>query len=159
MNVAVGLGANLGDRLTTLRAATEALGRIAAVTHVSSVRESAPVGGPSQPHFLNGAVLLRWNHDLLLLLDELQGIERTLGRVPSERWGPRAIDLDILWAERTMIYGPRLTVPHPRLVERAFALLPLLEVCPGCIDPRTEAPYVAPVRDRTNAVFCGALRA
>ena len=160
MKVVVGLGANLGDRLKTLRTATEAIGKIAPITLVSSVYESAPVGGPPQPDFLNGAVLLTWNGDLLLLLllDELQSIENTLGRVRGERWGPRVIDLDILWAEGSVIDGPRLTVPHPRLTERAFALAPLLEVCPACVDPRTEAPFVAPVRDRTNVVFCGALR-
>jgi 2-amino-4-hydroxy-6-hydroxymethyldihydropteridine diphosphokinase len=158
MNVVVGLGANLGDRLATLQAATEALGRIAPITLVSSVYESAPVGGPPQPDFLNGAVLVTWDRDLLLLLDELQAIENTLGRVRGERWGPRVIDLDILWAEGAVLDSPRLIVPHPRLTERAFALTPLLEVCPECVDPRTEAPFVAPVRDRTNVVFCGALR-
>ena len=158
MKVVVGLGANLGDRLTTLQAATEALGRIAPLTLVSSVYESDPVGGPPQPDFLNAAVLLTWDRDLLLLLDALQSIENTLGRVRRERWGPRVIDLDILWAEGAILEGPRLTVPHPRLTERAFALVPLLEVCPECVDPRTEAPFAAPVRDRTTAIFCGALR-
>ncbi len=159
MNVVVGLGANLGDRLATLRAATEALGKIATITLVSSVYETAPVGVLSQPDFLNAAVLLRWDGpDLLPLLDETQTIERALGRVKGERWGPRAIDLDILWAEGTIVDDPRLTVPHPRLAERAFALVPLLEVCPGCIDPRTNAPFVLSATDRTSAVFYGALR-
>ncbi|MEO6420880.1 MAG: 2-amino-4-hydroxy-6-hydroxymethyldihydropteridine diphosphokinase [Polyangiaceae bacterium] len=171
MKVVVGLGANLGDRLASLQAAVDALARIASVALVSSVYESAPVGGPPQPEFLNAAVLLRWDRtdrphhgidktaaDLLALLAETQAIERALGRLSAERWGPRAIDLDILWAEGAIVANPRLTVPHPRLTERAFALVPLLEVCPGCIDPRTNAPLDASATDRTSVVFYGALR-
>ena len=71
-------------------------------------------------------------------------IEARLGRVRAERWGPRVLDLDLLWIDGLAIDTPRLVVPHPRLSERAFALVPLLELVPDARDPRTGAPYAAP---------------
>jgi 2-amino-4-hydroxy-6-hydroxymethyldihydropteridine diphosphokinase len=103
----------------------------------SNVWETAPVGGPEQPDFYNAAILLEWNDDPLALLDALLAIEAKLGRVREVRFGPRTIDLDILWIEGQTIDAPRLTVPHPRLHERAFAIAPLLEVAP-------KAPFVVP---------------
>ena len=135
--IVVGLGSNLGDRLATLRGA---LARIERVTRVSRVYETDPIGGPLQPPFLNAAVLVDWRADPLLLLDRLQHIEVTLGRDRTRevRWGPRTLDLDILWIDDgTRIDLPRLVVPHPRLAERAFAVLPLLDVAP-------HAPFTAP---------------
>ena len=136
--VVVGLGANLGDRLATLR---EAARRIASdvgpIEAGSRVYETAPVG-PPQPRYLNAALLLRCpSLDLRVLLARLQSIEASLGRVRVERWAARTIDLDILWAEGIAIDVPGLTVPHPRLRERAFAILPLLDVAP-------DAPYASP---------------
>ncbi len=115
------------------------------VTARSRVYETAPVGGPPQPHFLNAAVLVECMLSLPALLEELLRIEVALGRVRGEdeiRFGPRTLDLDVLWAEGVILDEPRLTVPHPRLAGRAFALLPLLEVAPGAADPRTGEPYV-----------------
>jgi 2-amino-4-hydroxy-6-hydroxymethyldihydropteridine diphosphokinase len=80
----------------------------------------------------------------LALLDELQRIEKDLGRTrgPGDvRWGPRALDLDVLWIDGVVLEEPRLVVPHPRLSERAFALVPLLEVAPSARDPRTGAAF------------------
>jgi 2-amino-4-hydroxy-6-hydroxymethyldihydropteridine diphosphokinase len=141
LKAVVGLGANLGDRLTTMRAAARELSRIARVAGTSRVYETAPVG-PLQPDFLNAAALLEWEGSPDELLRELLVIEASLGRVRGDqRWGPRAIDLDFLWAEGVAVDGPRLTLPHPRLRDRAFALVPLLELVPDARDPRTGEPY------------------
>lgn len=149
MRVVVGIGANLGDRLATMREA------IARITHVSGldvaarspVYETAPVGGPPQPAFLNAAILVECALSPLSLLDELLGVEAGLGRLRGAeefRFGPRTIDLDVLWAEGIVLDEGRLVVPHPRMHERAFALVPLLDVAPGAVDPRTGKPLVAP---------------
>ncbi len=114
----------------------------------SRVFETAPIGGPPQEDFLNAAVLLRWEKEPLALLDELQAIERDLGRVRDVRWGPRTIDLDVLWMGDRVIDDERLVVPHPRLAERAFALAPMLDIVPDAIDPMTKQPYVLPVGDK-----------
>jgi 2-amino-4-hydroxy-6-hydroxymethyldihydropteridine diphosphokinase len=136
----VGLGANLGDRLAAMRAAVRELGRTSAVLATSSVYETEPVG-PAQPRFLNAAALLAWQGSPEELLRVLLDVEARLGRVRSERWGPRVIDLDLLWAEGVVVEGEQLTVPHPRLRERAFALVPLLDVAPDARDPRTGEAY------------------
>jgi 2-amino-4-hydroxy-6-hydroxymethyldihydropteridine diphosphokinase len=107
----------------------------------SRVYETDPVGGPEQPRFLNAAVAVSYSGEPLALLDALQAIEKELGRTRDVRWGPRTIDLDVLWTDGPPIELPRLVVPHPRLAERAFALLPLADVAP-------EARYV--VRDRAG---------
>jgi 2-amino-4-hydroxy-6-hydroxymethyldihydropteridine diphosphokinase len=114
------------------------------------VYATTPVGGPPQPEFLNAAASLRYGGAPLDLLDALLAIEARLGRRRAERWGARTIDLDVLWIEGLAIDTARLVVPHPRLQERAFALVPLLEIEPGARDPRTGAVYAAPpgaVRD------------
>ena len=139
MRVVVGLGANLGDRMATLR---EAASRVASLPGVevvarSRVYQTAPVGLTDQPAFLNAAIYVECTISPEALLDTLLAIERVLGRDRSAdamRWGPRVIDLDVLWIEGLTIQSERLVVPHPRLHERAFALIPLLEVAP-------DAPY------------------
>jgi 2-amino-4-hydroxy-6-hydroxymethyldihydropteridine diphosphokinase len=143
MRAVVGLGSNVGDRAAHLRAAVVAIGRIAVLEARSGVYETAPVGGPPQGDFLNAAVRVSTTLSPLALLDELLRIERALGRVRRERWGPRVIDLDVLWIEGTVVDDPRLVVPHPRLRERAFALVPLLEVAPGAVDPQTGREFAS----------------
>lgn len=113
-----------------MRAAAARIAERARVLSVSRVYETEPVGGPSQPPFLNAAMALAWEGEPLALLDLLQRIERDLGRVRDVRWGPRTIDLDVLWMEGTSVDHPRLIVPHPRLAERAFARVPLHDVAP-----------------------------
>jgi 2-amino-4-hydroxy-6-hydroxymethyldihydropteridine diphosphokinase len=141
----VGFGANLGDRLGTMRAALRALAARAHVERTSHVYATAPVGGPAQPEYLNAAVLVVWPESAEALLEALLAIEAGLGRIRGgERFGPRTIDLDVLWVEGLAVDGPKLTVPHPRLNERAFALVPMLEVAPDARDPRTGASYRAP---------------
>jgi 2-amino-4-hydroxy-6-hydroxymethyldihydropteridine diphosphokinase len=143
VKVVVGLGANVGDRLAALREAARRVGALegASVLARSRVYETAPVGGPPQGDFLNAAVLVEYTRTPRELLADLGGIERALGRDRSPdavRWGPRPIDLDILWIDGGVtVEDPDLVVPHPRLRERAFALMPLLDVAP-------HAPYAPP---------------
>jgi 2-amino-4-hydroxy-6-hydroxymethyldihydropteridine diphosphokinase len=135
----VGLGANLGDREGTIRAALAALPGVVAV---SELRETEPVGVPDQPPFLNGAAALETELSARELLGALLEVERLLGRERRERWGPRTIDLDLLLYGDKTIDEPGLTVPHPRLHERRFALEPLLD-----LDPELELPGRGRVSD------------
>lgn len=121
----VGLGANLGDREEALASAIERLSAYVHVRAVSSVYETKAIG-PPQPHFLNAAVRVETDLAPEALLDVLLSVERSLGRIRAERWGPRTIDLDLLFGEP--VATERLVVPHPHLCERTFALAPLLEV-------------------------------
>lgn len=138
LDVVVGLGANLGDRLGALRGAVDALSAKADVVAVSPVYETAPMG-PAQPPFLNAAVRVTWPGSPRALLDEALGIERAFGRVRAEKWGPRTLDLDILWVRGLVVDEEGLKVPHPGLLQRAFALRPLLDVAPDARDPRSGA--------------------
>ena len=128
----VGLGANLGPREETLRRAVELLGEADGVDviAVSQLRETEPVGVVDQPPFLNGAVVVETTRAPRQLLDLLLGIERSLGRVREERWGPRTVDLDLLVYGHHVVDEPGLRVPHPHLHERRFALEPLVELQP-----------------------------
>ena len=135
----VGLGSNLGDREATIRAAVAALPGVLAV---SELRETAPVGFTEQPAFLNGAVALETDLSARELLERLVAVERELGRERRERWGPRTIDLDLLLFGAETVDEPGLTVPHPRLHERRFALEPLAE-----LDPELVVPGRGRVRD------------
>ncbi len=129
-----------------MRAAVELLAERVHVVARSRVYETAPVG-PAQPDFLNAAVLVEGDLPPEGLLDELLAVEASLGRVRAERWGPRVIDLDVLWIDGLAVDGPRLVVPHPHLRERAFALAPMLELVPDARDPRTTERYVVPPGD------------
>jgi 2-amino-4-hydroxy-6-hydroxymethyldihydropteridine diphosphokinase len=134
----VGLGANLGDRAAMLRAAFEHLGREPGVevTGVSAFRETEPVGISDQPRFLNAAARLETALSARELLDRLLAIEGRLGRTRTgPRFGPRTIDLDLLLYGDEVIDEPGLTVPHPRLHERPFALEPLAELDPEVVVP------------------------
>ena len=130
--VYVAVGANLGDREATIRAALAALPDVVAV---SELRETAPVGVIDQPPFLNGAAALETELSPRELLDVLLEVERRLGRERRERWGPRTIDLDLLLHGDDVVDEPGLTVPHPRLHERRFALEPLLDLDPDLVVP------------------------
>jgi len=132
----VGLGANLGDRERTLRAAVDALAAEdgVEVVSVSVLRETEPVGVGQQPLYLNGAAELETTLTARRLLDRLLAVEQRFGRirVPGER-GPRTLDLDLLLYGDEVIDEPGLTVPHPRLHERRFVLEPLAELAPGLV--------------------------
>ncbi len=136
----MGLGSNLGDRLAYLRGAVRELQGHAQITAFSALYETDPVG-PAQPDFLNAAVRLHSPLEPLALLAVLLEIERTAGRVRSERWGPRTLDLDLLLIVGRAVDEPGLVVPHRELTQRAFALLPLLDVLPNAADPITARAY------------------
>jgi 2-amino-4-hydroxy-6-hydroxymethyldihydropteridine diphosphokinase len=133
----IGLGANLGERRRTIEAALSALAETAEVDveAVSSFRETEPVGDVDQPLFLNGVALIETTLAPRDLLTLLLRIEADLGRTrePRKRFGPRAIDLDILLYGDCEIDEPGLTIPHPRLHERRFALEPLAELDPHVV--------------------------
>jgi 2-amino-4-hydroxy-6-hydroxymethyldihydropteridine diphosphokinase len=134
----VGLGANLGDRDETMRAALELLAQVEGVQvlDVSSFRETEPVGVLDQPRFLNAAAVVETTLTPRALLDGLLSVERALGRTrDGARFGPRTIDLDLLLYGEEIVHEAGLTVPHPRLHERAFALEPLHELEPELVVP------------------------
>jgi 2-amino-4-hydroxy-6-hydroxymethyldihydropteridine diphosphokinase len=148
----IALGSNVGDRLAYLQRAAQRIAKICHVERASHVYETEPVGGPPQGAFYNAALLVTYTGAPLDLLDALQAVEVGLGRQRGQggaganeerdvRWGPRTIDLDILWIEGLAMESDRLVVPHPRLTERAFALRPLVDVAPDAIDPLSQLPY------------------
>jgi len=134
----IGLGSNLGDRQVLVSSAVQALrcspgvGRV----EVSSMYETPPVGGPAgQGCYLNAAARVETILDPPELLRLLIGIEERLGRVRSERWGARTIDLDLLLHEDRVVATAELTIPHPRMHERVFVLAPLAEIAPDVCHP------------------------
>ena len=133
----VGLGANLGAREVTIVRAVDLLAAAdgVSVVEMSQLRETDPIGVIDQPAFLNGVVAVDTTLDARTLLETLLEIERELGRVRKERCGPRTIDLDLLVFGDETIDEPGLTVPHPRLGERPFALEPLTELAPALVVP------------------------
>ena len=134
----IGLGTNLGDRELKLLAAIAELGKLPGtrVTGVSLFYETEPVGGVPQDNFFNAVVRISTTLAPLELLDELQRVETAVfRRVPSGHWGPRSMDLDILLYGDLVFSCDRLTIPHPRLAERRFALQPLADIAPGLVHP------------------------
>ena len=141
--VYVGLGANLGDRETTIGRALELLdaGADIKVVAVSTLRETDPVGVTDQPRFVNGVAVLETDLPPRDVLGRLLDVERVLGRTrDGPRWGPRTIDLDLLLYGSEVVDEPGLRVPHPRLAERLFVVEPLVE-----LDPALEVPGAGPV--------------
>jgi len=135
----LGLGANLGDRRATLNAAVEALdwGKVRVIAR-SAVYQTDPVGGPEgQPAFLNQVVAVESSLSARELWERCVGIETALGRVRAgeERWGPRAIDIDLLLVGEEVVADEDLIIPHPRMHGRAFVLVPLVEIAPHAVIP------------------------
>ncbi len=133
---AIALGSNLGDSRAILEAALETLAQTPGVTleSRSSWYQTVPVG-PPQPDYINGCALLRVNvapHELLAIMLE---IEAKFGRQRRERWGARTLDLDLLLFDDLIVDTPALQLPHPRLRERAFVLMPLAEIAPDWSEP------------------------
>ena len=133
----IGIGSNLGDRERLIREALELLGAQGdvEVAALSTIRETEPVGIVDQPRFLNAAARLETELGPRELLDRLLAVEKDLGRVRVERYGPRTIDLDLLLYGDEVVDEPGLRVPHPLLGERRFVLEPLLELDPGLVVP------------------------
>lgn len=129
---ALSLGANVGDRAANLRAAVRMIEtRVGSVTAKSDIFETPPWGDEDQPAFLNACMIVETTLDPRSLLAALKGIEREIGRRPSRRWGPRAIDIDILTFGDIEISLPDLTIPHKDMHERAFVLVPLAQIAPS----------------------------
>jgi 2-amino-4-hydroxy-6-hydroxymethyldihydropteridine diphosphokinase len=137
----LGIGSNLGDRAAHLQAAVDGLAAAPGirVVAVSPVYETAPVGGPPQPDYLNAVVVVETARSPRELLDLAQQLEEAAARVRGERWGPRTLDVDVLMVGDEQVDEPDLVVPHPRMSERAFVLVPLADVDPawaGAAAPR-----------------------
>jgi len=136
------VGSNLGDRLGTLQGCVQAISGLAGteVLAISPVYETAPVGGPAQPDYLNAVLAVRTALDARALLAATQGIEADFGRVRAERFGPRTLDIDIISYDGEVSDDPVLTLPHPRAHERAFVLAPWHD-----LDPAASLPGRGPV--------------
>ncbi len=132
----LGLGSNLGDRWSTLDHAVSTLRSAVGELLLSSIYESAPVGGPSgQGPYLNCVVVFDWSGTPGELLDLCHRLEHDAHRVRKERWGARTLDVDVLVIDGFSSDDPTLSVPHPRMFDRAFVLMPLEEVAPDVVDP------------------------
>jgi 2-amino-4-hydroxy-6-hydroxymethyldihydropteridine diphosphokinase len=150
----LGLGSNLGDRETHLNDAIE---RIPDLVRVSSFWETAPVGGPEQGPFLNCVVQLATDRTARQLLMVCREREEYAERVRIERWGPRSLDVDVLWIDDETVDEDDLVVPHPRMFDRAFVLVPLSELAPELIPnefvmPSTDQVWVyTPIAEQESA--------
>jgi len=137
--VYLALGSNLGDREKNLRAALEQISKFARITRVSSIYETEPWGVKDQPWFLNLVCQATTQLSPVDVLRRAKRIEASMGRSDGIRFGPRPIDVDILLYDRVIRLDPALTIPHPRLHERAFVLVPLAEIAPTAVHPRLRA--------------------
>lgn len=129
------LGSNLGHREANIKSALKMLGQEARIIKVSSLYETEPVGYKDQPWFLNLVCVVETELAPQALLKFVKAVERKLGRKSTRRFGPRVIDIDILFYHDLVLDSPDLTIPHPRLAERAFVLVPLKEIASRLIHP------------------------
>jgi len=137
MRAVLSIGSNLGDRLAHLQGAVDELASMGVdVKAVSPVYETAPVGGPEQEDFLNAVVLVHTALGPRELLAACQGIEAAHDRVREMRWGPRTLDVDIITVDGVTSDDPLLTLPHPRVHERAFVCVPWLDIDPAAFLPQ-----------------------
>lgn len=155
----IGLGANLGDRIAALRAAVN---RIAALPDTqivarSAIYETPPWGKTDQAAFANAVIAIETGLAPQPLLDACLTIEKSMGRVRRERWGPRLIDIDLLTHGQSEIRTDRLTLPHPAIAERAFVLVPLLEIAPDFTLNGQNGQTRLAALDRSGIVRIGAL--
>lgn len=135
--VYLGLGSNVGNRVEYLQRAIDLLEKhpLIRVTKVSSLYETEPLEYPDQEWFVNAAVEIETELLPMPLLDALQGIEKQLQRQRTMRWGPRTIDLDVLFYGDELVAEPRLQIPHIRMHDRAFVLVPLADIAPDAVHP------------------------
>ncbi|MBD2489726.1 2-amino-4-hydroxy-6-hydroxymethyldihydropteridine diphosphokinase [Aulosira sp. FACHB-615] len=136
VQIAVALGSNLGDSWQIL---TDAIAKLSAVPNMQLTATSSwyktKAVGPPQPDYINGCIIMQVNISPQGLLETLLAIEQQFGRVRQERWGPRSLDLDLLLYDQVILDTPNLQIPHPRMRERAFVLVPLAEIAPDWIEP------------------------
>ena len=131
----LGLGSNMGDRLGYLK---DAVASIEDCVAVSGVYETEPVGGPEQGHYLNAVVELDTRRSARGLLELCRALESSAERVRETRWGPRTLDVDVLWVDGETVDQLDLVVPHPRMFERAFVMAPLQELAPDLAQGWTD---------------------
>lgn len=150
----ISIGSNIGERNTYLKQAVQALNERTDTTveKVSSIYETAPVGYVDQADFLNIVISIQTMLSAQDLLGVCQEIEQELGRERTIRWGPRTVDLDILLYNQDNIETEDLIVPHPRMAERAFVLIPLLEIAPNAMHPVSKKAYVEEEAVRDDSV-------
>jgi 2-amino-4-hydroxy-6-hydroxymethyldihydropteridine diphosphokinase len=153
--VVLALGSNLGDRQENLQGAVDALFdapglRFAAA---SPIYETAPVGGPEQPDYLNAVITAQTALPARMILERSHGVEEVFHRVRDQVWGPRTLDVDLIAYGDEISDDPELTLPHPRAHERAFVLAPWHD-----IEPDAEIPGRGPVADLLRAIGCDGVR-
>ncbi len=151
----IGLGSNLGDRESNLRRAWEMIAQHGWGSRLSSLYESEPMYVTDQPLFLNAVGMITSSLGPRELLAELHNVEAGLGRdrTREKRMGPRTADLDILLCDSLVLDEPDLIIPHPRMTERGFVLVPLLELEPGLRDPRTGSSFAGYLRGGTKGIY------
>jgi 2-amino-4-hydroxy-6-hydroxymethyldihydropteridine diphosphokinase len=155
---AIALGSNLGDSLATVQAAVQVLASTANITVLSQSNWYQTVAiGPNQPDYVNGCVLVQTGRSPQELLTFLLEIEQQFGRERLERWGPRTLDLDLLLYGSAILKTPDLTLPHPRMAERAFVLVPLAELLPHWVEPLSGFTLLQ-LRDRVDCSGVSLLR-
>jgi 2-amino-4-hydroxy-6-hydroxymethyldihydropteridine diphosphokinase len=154
----IGLGSNMGDKMTACRTALDLLKRAGRVVRVSSFYCTEPVGYADQEPFLNAVAELETELSPLALLAACHVIEEELGRKRLFRWGPRSIDLDILLYGDQVVDTGELTIPHALMAERRFVLTPLNEIAPGAVHPvsgKTVSDLLKELKDPHKVVKCG----
>lgn len=136
---AIALGSNLGDSINILDNAVKMLAKTSGIDLIacSKWHKTKPIG-PPQPDYFNGCVIVGTNLTPAILLENILNIEQQFGRVRREKWGPRTLDLDIILYDNLILNKPNLQIPHPRMRERAFVLMPLAEIAPDWLDPVTQ---------------------
>jgi 2-amino-4-hydroxy-6-hydroxymethyldihydropteridine diphosphokinase len=153
----LGLGTNLGDRKQNISKAIEAISLKMSIFKQSSLYETTAWGYTNQPDFLNKVIQVETNMSPLRLLNFLKKTEVELGRVENFRYGPRLIDIDILFYDDLINTTSCLQIPHPRIPERAFVLVPLNEIAPGYVHPvlkKTIAELLAELPNKTGVWLC-----
>lgn len=146
----LGLGTNLGDRAANLQAAVIGLAKELVITAVSPLYQTAPWGVTDQPDFINMCLAAETELSPIELLTFIKDLEVEIGRLPSKRWGPRLIDIDLLFYANQILETENLKIPHPELAERAFVLCPLADIAPNFVHPvlrQTIAALAAKVGD------------
>ena len=140
--VFIGIGSNLGDRVSYCKKAFDEISGFARITRTSSLYETDPVGKEDQPEFINCLVVIETELSPQDLLNQLNLVETKLGRKREEKWGPRPIDLDIIYYDDRIISDENLEIPHPRAHNRRFVLEPLCEIAPEFVDPKFNVSVI-----------------
>jgi 2-amino-4-hydroxy-6-hydroxymethyldihydropteridine diphosphokinase len=147
----IALGSNIGDSLTILDAAVKTLHKVPGITYkIKSSWYRTKAVGPPQPDYINGCVAISVDLDPLKLLEILLEIENQFGRERKERWGARTLDLDLLLYDDFIVHTPTLEIPHPRMSQRAFVLVPLAEIAPDWVEPVSKRP----IKELVKQVDC-----